>query len=92
MCSTGGAACSTQWCVMLSAVRFVFDTTTLRFLYHLDVAANQTVTGRRRTISAELGSRIVDGTASDWDRTLCAALDRFEPYHCVRSYERSLSG
>lgn len=74
---------------MLDVARFVFDATTLRFLIAVDVAANETLTGRRRTISAELGARMVAGTASDSDRLMCAALDRFEPYHCVRSYERS---
>lgn len=72
-------------------VSWVLDPRTLRFLIDVDVSLNETVTGNRRTISAELGSRLLDGSASPWDRLACAALDRFEPQHCIASYRaRSL--
>jgi len=74
-----------------STVGFLFDRRTLRFLIDVDVLVNETLTGNRRTVSAELGGLLARGNAPPWVVLACISLDRFEPNHCQRSYERSAS-
>ncbi len=54
----------------------------------LDIQANPFATGR--TISADLGQRIVFGLATAPERALCSGLNYFEQDHCVRAYGRAV--
>lgn len=61
----------------------------LEELLELDILANQALGGRRETISARLGRRVFNGSATPKELGLCHLLDLVEPEHCLKSYARS---
>ena len=56
---------------------------------HADIRLNELLGGKRETISAALGRKLVNGTASPAERALCAALDQVDPEHCIKAYADS---
>ncbi len=59
----------------------------------IDKLANMILgSGRDETISAALGRKILNDTATFLERDLCRALDVFEKDHCVRSFLRAGAG
>jgi len=62
-------------------------------LVELDKELNEFLfTGRRRTISAELGRRMKGKRTKTWERMVCDVLSLVDPEHCEESHRREPVG